>query len=96
MNRSTMTNEEIIYDLEIIIGMLGNGWSLTRSVKEAIERLAIHDQPPTVEEVADDEECLYFFRASCTGRVWGEYYAASVRNSWKDGDRWMRLPKEGA
>lgn len=49
-------------------------------------------EPPTVEEVGDEEECVWFISKRLTVRRTG----CHVRKHWLDGDRWMRLPEEDA
>lgn len=93
-----MTNEKLIYKLRCVDAQLrkradfykGRGFvEMAEAVAEAIKRLKIHDRPPTVEEVGNDDWCLYK-----EGGDWTEETGKYIRENWWDGERWMYLPKE--
>lgn len=63
-------------------------WPYALIIAEAIRRLTVYDRPPTPEEVADDQPCLYY---ECG--EWIESVGYEVRRRWDDPDRWTHLPK---
>lgn len=64
-----------------------------RAISEAIRLLTIYDRPPTVDEVGDGEECMFFVGSDITHPFWMRCYGANVRYEWCNGDRWMYLQK---
>jgi len=78
-----------LHELHAFYKSLNNhNWPFAAFIEEAIRRLTIYDRPPTEEEVAEAEVCLYY---ECG--EWIEAIGHDVRKRWDDTDRWMRLPE---